>query len=242
MRSMKAFLCCIPFLVSCNNGYDVNRYEEVRNADMVGKMDESSKREIEQNVNEFLVWLERNEPEISNSLNEGVSEQEFNDYAAQLELSPQEIEALEPLRILYKKANGQKSDEVTSLFHEGYSFISLDDSLAYWKMLLEIYKEGMVKHSGQVVDGVRLMGWHPKRIPFAQNIAGDALCIDMIPAESGTHGQVIEYIHDDAATPLVAKSLGKFLSDIVSDLKSGKRFYDHELGYLRYADEDINRN
>ena len=64
-----------------------------------------------------------------------------------------------------------------------------------------------------VGEGVRALDYCEGWIPIVQSARGrDYLCVDLDPAPGGARGQIIEYVVDDNARPLVAKSFADLLS------------------------------
>jgi len=71
-------------------------------------------------------------------------------------------------------------------------------------------------------DGVASVWWHRRWFPFAENGAGDRLCIDLAPTGTGRIGQILEYRHDDGARRLVARSFLQWIDAAAADFYEGR--------------------
>lgn len=135
----------------------------------------------------------------------------------------------EPVRELYRHADGQEQ-EGFALF-PGYRFAPLEEALASWRIM----RHPMIRLLGLLPlgdndHGVRNRGWHPGWIPIGTHIAGDSLCVDLVPDTGGRVGQIIEHIHDDTPRRLRAPGLTEYLASIRRDLESGALVVHHEWG------------
>jgi hypothetical protein len=73
-----------------------------------------------------------------------------------------------------------------------------------------------------VGEGVRAVDWCEGWIPISRSARGrDYLCIDLDPAPGGVRGQIVEYVADDSARPLVAKSFADLLSLYFEQAQTG---------------------
>ncbi len=73
--------------------------------------------------------------------------------------------------------------------------------------------------------------WHPAWIPIISSDTGDYFCIDSDPPESARYGQVLLFLHDQPARPLVAGSLAAWLDRINRDLAAGVYTFDIVEGF-----------
>lgn len=73
--------------------------------------------------------------------------------------------------------------------------------------------------------------WHPAWIPFVSSDAGDYFCIDSAPPEPERYGQVLLFLQDQPARPLVAGSLGAWLDRINRELAAGVYAFDEVEGF-----------
>ncbi len=71
--------------------------------------------------------------------------------------------------------------------------------------------------------GVRAVDLSKGWVPITKSARGrDFLCLDLDPAPGGVRGQIIEYIADDSARPLVAKSFADLLSLYFDQAQTGE--------------------
>jgi cell wall assembly regulator SMI1 len=81
-----------------------------------------------------------------------------------------------------------------------------------------------------VAEGVRPVDYCNAWIPISRSARGrDYLCIDLDPAPGGARGQIIEYVVDDDARPLVAKSFADLLSLYFEQAQTGEIDLDEEI-------------
>ena len=81
-----------------------------------------------------------------------------------------------------------------------------------------------------VGEGVRAIDYHEGWIPISESARGrDFLCIDLAPAPGGVRGQIVEYVVDSAARPLVAKSFADLLSLYFEQAQTGEIDLDEDL-------------
>lgn len=65
---------------------------------------------------------------------------------------------------------------------------------------------------------LRASWWQPGWIPFVSSDRGDYYCIDTDPPDTDRFGQVLLFLQEQPARPLVAASLGAWLDRITRDL------------------------
>jgi hypothetical protein len=68
--------------------------------------------------------------------------------------------------------------------------------------------------------------WSPSWFPFAGDHAGQLLVVD------GATGEVIEFMHDDEARPLVAPSLEAYFATVATRLEAGELIHDVRHGII----------
>lgn len=69
--------------------------------------------------------------------------------------------------------------------------------------------------------GIKPDWWNEAWIPITSNGSGDSYCIDLDPADGGTHGQIIRLWHDIPDRELIAPSFAEWIDRFVLDLESG---------------------
>jgi cell wall assembly regulator SMI1 len=81
-----------------------------------------------------------------------------------------------------------------------------------------------------VGEGVRAVDYSRGWIPITRSARGrDFLCIDLDPAPGGVRGQIVEYVVDDFARPLIAKSFADLLSLYFEQAQEGLIDFDEAL-------------
>ena len=94
--------------------------------------------------------------------------------------------------------------EASLRVHDGATLLASWDLLSAQEILAEhrIWR-GLLDGgdlSGRIASpsmGVRGVWWSPRWIPITSDGAGNSLCIDLDPAESGRPGQIMTLWHDD---------------------------------------------
>lgn len=86
----------------------------------------------------------------------------------------------------------------------------------------------------QLMDGMAAAGefgspdwWRRGWLPFLENGAGDLVCIDLVGSFDGEPGQIIEFVHDDAARTITYPSLAGWLGTLVEALEAGLLVEDY---------------
>lgn len=116
----------------------------------------------------------------------------------------------EQVKSFYKVHNGQDWEVGNEPFVRNLTLLPISEIIANWTFLqeeldLDEYTELDVE------DGIKPFFWHAKWIPVAENGAGDYVCIDTDPSETGTVGQVLYYWHDWENRSVEAKSFFEFI-------------------------------
>lgn len=169
-------------------------------------------------------WLGENAPDTLADLRPGASEADFK--KAERALS---VRLPEDLVASYSVHDGARGGSAP-LFGE-YTLLSLDAAVKEWKTLKKLARAGVYQFmQGKPAPRVKSDWWNPRWIPVASNSSGDFLCADLDPARPGKPGQIISFLHADAARELVAKDFKSWLSGFAKDLEAGK--YRVKGGYL----------
>ena len=127
--------------------------------------------------------------------------------------NPPLSQASGPLAPLHQLANGQALDRA---IFERFHLLSAEGCTAQKTML-----DGLAKKESWPATWWSL-DWHP----FAEDITGGLLVLD------AKTGEVIEFLHDDDARPLLGTSLEDWLSKFVARLESGALIYDAKVGVV----------
>ncbi|TFK91244.1 hypothetical protein K466DRAFT_542085 [Polyporus arcularius HHB13444] len=188
--------------------------------------------------NRLRQWLEREYPELGDTLNYGILPQDL----AQIEMAfgfslPQ------PVRESYLCVDGQEPESSAGcsegLFF-GLTLLPLEDVMEEWRFWREVDDDpttGANAALRELMDSIPA-GWVRKEyscrgwIPLIADKAGNYLGIDMNPGEGGAVGQVIVFGRDFDTKVVMWRGDGpagwaKFLAGFVEDLESGEGY---ELG------------
>ena len=183
----------------------------------------------------FESWLEANIPDAIQTLNPGAS--------------LEEIEAIQNIvgvklpddyiaSCLIHNGQNQESPSLTrwgTLLSLG---VAVDSSfttvLAEWTMLKSVYDEDLIDEPEEDRQDnlVKSFWWIPQWIPITSNGGGDGFCLDLDPAEDGTRGQVIEFIHDSESRRVEAPSFRTWFERLVDGVEEGSILYDKEGGFV----------
>lgn len=143
--------------------------------------------------------------EQSLNLQQGASEEDFLLVEETLGVTlPEEMKSL------YRIHNGQVWELWSNPFVRNLTLSPTSEIIDNWKFLQEEFDSG---------DGLELENeaeikpllWNAKWIPISENGAGDYLCIDTDPSDSGVVGQVLYFWHDWGDRSIEAKSLFEFI-------------------------------
>ncbi len=106
-----------------------------------------------------------------------------------------------------------------------WEYHRVDAIAGAWSLLRGLVDQGAFTTDDDpliaTVGPVRPRWWDPAWIPFAVDMAGDRLCVDMNPAPGGTPGQVVLFVHDAAHRAVVATSFGAWLSETLAAMEAG---------------------
>jgi cell wall assembly regulator SMI1 len=172
-------------------------------------------------------WLTGNAPDTLADLRPGASDADIKkaEQALSVGLPADLVES-------YKVHDGQRGGS-GPLFGD-YALLSLEHAVKEWETLKKLADGGGFRSvRGRPAPQVKSDWWNPRWIPVASNSSGDFLCADLDPMPPGKSGQIVSFLHADAARALVAEDFESWLSGYVEDLESGK--YKVEDGWLSKA-------
>ncbi|TFK27423.1 hypothetical protein FA15DRAFT_666502 [Coprinopsis marcescibilis] len=194
------------------------------------------------------VWLQREYPELGDTLNYGILPQDLADIELQLGM------ALPPaVRESYLCVDGQEPESAAGcsegLFF-GLSLLPLESVLEEWRFWREVDDDSTTGANPKLLELMQSIpprwirseysnrGW----IPLIADKAGNYIGIDMNPAEEGSVGQVIIFGRDfDTKVVLWSGDgpggWGKWLAAFAEELESGEGF-DIGLGDNSEGSED----
>ncbi|KAI0362341.1 hypothetical protein OH77DRAFT_1416588 [Trametes cingulata] len=188
--------------------------------------------------NRLRQWLEREYPELGDTLNYGILPQDL----AQIEMAFG-FSLPAPVRESYLCVDGQEPESAAGcsegLFF-GLTLLPLEDVLEEWRFWREVDDDPATGANPALRELMQSIppGWVRREyscrgwIPLVADKAGNYLGIDMNPGEGGAVGQVIVFGRDFDTKVVMWRGDGpagwaKFLAGFVEDLESGEGF---ELG------------
>ena len=169
-------------------------------------------------------WLAANAPDTLADLRPGASDADVRkaERALSVSLPADLVES-------YKVHDGQRGGS-GPLFGD-YALLPLEHAVKEWKTLKRLRSAKVFEFMhGQPAPKVKADWWNPRWIPVASNSSGDFLCADLDPAPAGKPGQIVSFLHADAARALVAEDFKSWLSEHAKALEAGE--YKVENGWL----------
>ena len=179
---------------------------------------------MESNWEKLNVWLAKNAPQIKSSLNPPATAKQIKDTENILGIS-----FPEDFKQSYLIHNGQESHAEGLI--DGCELLSLDRIIDEWNVWKGLSDSGeFSEYKSEAEPPVKDDWWNEKWIPYTYNGAGDHLCIDMDPIETGRHGQVISRWHDMPERNLLGTSFLDWFSSYIRDVENGIYTYSSEYG------------
>lgn len=139
----------------------------------------------------------------------------------------------------YKTHNGQKYDSAGLIeCEELLSSERIIDEWKAWKSLLDNkdFEDENGPYTSDPDNGIKNDWWNALWIPITYDGSGNHYCLDLDPADNGTHGQIIRMTHDDPQRILVANSFKEWLTDYKNKLANGQLIYSND--YFGIIDKD----
>ena len=181
---------------------------------------------MENIVQELSQWLSEHISDLVDTLQEGISESEINNFESQYNITlPEDFKAF------YLLHNGQKSGDF-GLTDMG-EILNLQGIEREWNIWKKLREDSIFPDSSAKCDNGIQQTWYDKLwIPFTADGNGNHYCLDLNPTEEGTFGQVISLWTDYGNRNIIAPSFQAFMEQYLADLKAGKFNYDSELTFL----------
>lgn len=180
-------------------------------------------------------WLEREYPELGDTLNYGILPQDLIEYEMAFG-----FQLPKAVRESYLCADGQEPESAAGcsegLFF-GLTLLPLEDVLEEWRFWREVDTDPNTGANEQLREMMQSIppNWVRKEyssrgwIPLVADKAGNYLGVDMTPGEEGSVGQVIVFGRDFDTKVVMWKGDGpdgwaKWLANFVDDLESGEGY------------------
>jgi cell wall assembly regulator SMI1 len=101
-----------------------------------------------------------------------------------------------------------------------------------WIFLHSVARDVRFEGVVRTVGPVRAVWWDAGWIPIADCGTGDAVCIDMDPAQGGVAGQLVLYAHDFAERKVLYRSALDWISESADDIEAGRYVYETGVGLV----------
>lgn len=171
-------------------------------------------------------WLSRHAPHARQMLRPGASEGEIQQAEVAMDLTlPEDFKASCRLH-----DGGYMIDLVTEM-----TMFSLEEMVAEWQMFQELEEIGTwsdddppyyftepIIRAGWQTGPIQPTWWHQRWIPIGRDRAGNHCCLDLIPTQGGSVGQVIDRDHEVGPSRVLASRFLDILSSFAQDLENGK--------------------
>jgi cell wall assembly regulator SMI1 len=123
------------------------------------------------------------------------------------------------------------------VLHDYGVFMSLKQMMANWDMEVDLWGDGDNDEWAQPSGPIKKRWYAREWLPVLDTRAGNYPCLDLDPAEGGTRGQIISWLHDSGPTEVIAPTFNHLLDEFVMKLEAG--FYKPAVNqggqpYLRY--------
>jgi cell wall assembly regulator SMI1/predicted DNA-binding WGR domain protein len=114
------------------------------------------------------------------------------------------------VRAFYRAHDGAQDDPAV----RGRQLLSLKGVLGQWKIWKDLYDEGTFGENdhSEPGKGVQQKWWIPEWIPVTYDYSGNHEILDLAPGKGGTHGQILDFWHDDPTRKVVKKSFLAWLA------------------------------
>jgi cell wall assembly regulator SMI1 len=177
-------------------------------------------------------WLKKNAGQIYESLNEGATDEQFEELE---DLIDKKLP--EDFKSFYRIHNGQ--DQTSYGLIDAEEFLSVERIMDEWNVWKELYDKGVFVDSVSEADlGVKEAWWNPLWIPITYDGSGNHYCLDLSPDEGGKKGQIIRIWHDSPERELIADSFSEWMGYFVEDLENDEYIFSEEFGGI-VNNEDV---
>jgi cell wall assembly regulator SMI1 len=169
-------------------------------------------------------WLKKNAGQIYESLNEGATDEDFEELEDLIDKKlPEEFKAF------YRIHNGQTQSSLGIIDAE--ELLSIERIMDEWSVWKELYDKGVFDDSVSEADkGVKEDWWNPLWVPITYDGSGNHYCLDLSPDEGGKKGQIIRIWHDSPERELIEDSFSMWVNYFAEELESGEYFFSEEFG------------
>lgn len=125
----------------------------------------------------------------------------------------------------YLQSNNGQFGTTGPVLMQDWELMNIKFIIKTWQMHNDIYdEENNYKREDQSQKTVPY--WRDSKwVPFANNGAGDYLCLDLNPGPKGVVGQIIIFWHTNSIRQVIARDWDQLLDQFLKDLKEEKYAY-----------------
>ena len=172
--------------------------------------------------NKFESWLKKNFNEAYGDLNDPATDEQIK--ALEDTLS---VKLPEDFVQFLKVHNGQAGK--SGWIIDGSELLSAERIIDEWNVWNGLLEGGDFEENFEERDnGVKGDWWNAKWVPFTYDGAGNHLCLDLDPSDTGIFGQVITMWHDDFEREIKGESFKEWFKQYVQDIENGKYVYSDD--------------
>lgn len=221
-RAMRLLICLIIVLII---GCSDESSEEKKSMSSIEVSNYKELRSFQDTISSLLSYYDQNYQEIISSLNGPATDEEIS----KLELViGRDLPA--DVKEMYRIANGQEGSDI-AIFPSGYELLDIESIISFWNSGKEsIDSNPYVSEVTDSTDVILDSSWRLEWIPFAIDIAGNYLCVDLAPGDKGRIGQIVMILHDDPDHYHLGYSFKDYIGELDSGLRSGKYSFNEEYG------------
>ncbi|MDR0212977.1 MAG: SMI1/KNR4 family protein [Comamonas sp.] len=184
------------------------------------------RQDLQHNWNRIARWYATNTPQGTLVLDKGASEDEI----AELETALGQ-RLPDDLRHSLSLHNGA-ANEGYLLYHG--ELLSTRGILKVWQMYRDMqhnegWGQGDDYETEELQGPIRPVYWDGLRIPLTDN-SGDAAMLDLLPAEGGQAGQIIEFDGEVGPRTVLASSFSGWIAQLADELEQGRHVYIEDAG------------
>jgi cell wall assembly regulator SMI1 len=162
-------------------------------------------------------WLAANAPAVAASLNPPAPADELAEAERFLG-----VQLPDAVRRSYLRHDGQAPRAMGML--DCWKWLPLAEVRRTWAGCKDLRDRGVFGEWCSHTNGGVVVSdwWSPGWVPLTRSATGDNHCLDLAPGPQGKYGQVIQFIHNHGARPVVAAGFEEWLAAFADDLEAGK--------------------
>jgi cell wall assembly regulator SMI1 len=121
----------------------------------------------------------------------------------------------------FKESASIHDGQVVDIGIFGWELLQCARILEKWKLFRYLLEDESQVNVGVAVGPVRPVWVDALWIPFVEDGAGNMLCLDLHPEDSGQRGQIIDFWHDGPTRTVVAPTFADWLTGVADAMEAG---------------------